>query len=284
MALPLPVSPGCPGTIASSLAEIIFSADDFGLTESVNEAVEQAHRHGRLTQASLMVAAPAAADAVRRARTLPDLKVGLHLVLVDGDSLLGHARLPHITGPDGRFSTNQAALGVKYFFSPAARRELRAEIEAQFAAFAQTGLVLHHADAHKHFLLHPTIARMMIDVGKQYGLKRLRVPAEPPAIMARLGESISFGDHALYTWTRLLRWQARGLEVPDQVFGLKWSGHMTAERIARLLPLVPPGRTEIYTHPATYRDPALVKLMPDYEHVAEFEALMVQDQMTAQAL
>ena len=278
MELPLPASPGCPGTIASSLREIIFSADDFGLTESVNEAVEQANRNGRLTQASLMVAAPAAADAVRRAKTLPDLKVGLHLVLVDGDSLLGHAKLPHITGPDGRFSTNQAALGVKYFFSPSARRELRAEIEAQFAAFAKSGLPLHHADAHKHFLLHPTIASMMIEIGRQYGLKRLRIPAEPPSIMVRLGERVGFGDRALYAWTRLLRWQARGLERPDQVFGLKWSGHMTAERIARLLPLIPAGRTEIYTHPATHRDAELVRLMPDYEHVAEFEALMAQDQ------
>lgn len=260
-----------PGWWGMTAREIVFSADDFGLTENVNEAVEQAHRHGRLAQASLMVAAPAAADAVRRAKALPGLKVGVHLVLVDGESLLG---LPHITGPDGRFSTNQAALGVRYFFSPAARRALRAEIEAQFAAFAATGLALHHADAHKHFLLHPTIAGMMIEVGKRYGLKRLRVPAEPPAVMAALGEHVGFGDRALYAWTRLLRWQARGLEVPDQVFGLKWSGHMTRERVERLLAVLPPGRTEIYTHPATQRDATLVRLMPDYEHVAEFEALL----------
>lgn len=256
------------------MREIIYSADDFGLTLSVNEAVAQAHQRGVLTQASLMVAAPHAADAVVRAKALPGLNVGLHLVLVDGDSLLGHDKLPHITGKDGRFSTNQAALGVRYFFSPAARRELRAEIEAQFAAFAATGLVLHHADAHKHFLLHPTIAAMMIKVGRRYGLKRLRVPAEPPAVMKALGESVSFSDYALYAWTRLLRFQARGLEVPDQVFGIKWSGHMTRARIEKLLPLIPPGRTEIYTHPATVRDAALVRLMPDYEHVAEFEALL----------
>lgn len=256
------------------MREIIFSADDFGLTESVNEAVERAHREGCLTQASLMVAAPAAADAVRRAKALPGLKVGLHLVLVDGDSWLGHSKLPHITGADGRFSRNQAALGVRYFFSPAARRELRAEIEAQFAAFAATGLELHHADAHKHFLLHPTIARIMVEVGRRYGLKRLRIPAEPPSIMAALGESVSLGDRALYGWTRLLRWQARGLELPDQVFGLKWSGHMTQDKIQRLLPLLPAGRTEIYTHPAVVRDAALVQLMPDYDHVGEFEALL----------
>src|ERR1700722_15204570 len=128
------------------MREVVFSADDFGLTQSVNEAVELAHVKGRLTQASLMVAAPHAAGAIPRAHRLPDLKTGLHLVLVDGDSLLGHARLPTITTPDGKFGRNQTALGFQYFFSPAARRELAAEIQAQFAAYAASGLKLHHAD------------------------------------------------------------------------------------------------------------------------------------------
>ena len=258
------------------MRDIVFSADDFGLTIGVNEAVEQGCRRGRLTQASLMVGAPCAEDAVARAKALPALNVGLHLVLVDGDSLLGHANLPHITGADGRFSTDQVGLGGRYFFSPAARRELRAEIEAQFAAFAATGLTLHHADAHKHFLLHPTVAAMMIEVGRRYGLTRLRVPAEPPAVMKACGERVGFADYALYAWTRLLRWQARGMEVPDQVFGIKWSGHMTRERIEILLPHLPPGRSEIYFHPATVRDEMLCALMPDYEHVAEFEALLAE--------
>ncbi len=254
----------------------IFSADDFGLTVAVNGAVERAHLDGVLTQASLMVAAPAAADAVRRAKTLPNLKTGLHLVLVDGDSCLGHQLLPTITGPDGRFSTNQAALGVKYFFSPAARRELQAEIRAQFAAYAATGLKLHHADAHKHMHLHPTVARLMIETGREYGLSRIRVPAEPPSVMVACGEKISPGDRALYAWSRVLRGQAQsaGLATTDHVFGLKWSGHMTEQKLRTLLSRLPEGSSEIYFHPATHRDPELTRLMPGYEHEAELATLL----------
>ena len=65
---------------ASSKA-LIVTSDDFGAAPEVNEAVERAHREGILTCASLMVAAPAAADAVMRAKTMPKLGVGLHLVL-----------------------------------------------------------------------------------------------------------------------------------------------------------------------------------------------------------
>ena len=254
---------------------IVFSADDFGLTQSVNAAVELAHTKGVLTQASLMVAAPAAADAVRRAKNLPGLNTGLHLVLVDGDSCLGHAKLPHITTPDGKFPKNQAALGLKYFFSPAARRELRAEIHAQFEAYAATGLKLHHADAHKHMHLHPTVGRYLIEIGKIFGLTRIRIPAEPPAILKHCGETQTFADYALHTWTRLLRHQARHLATNDHVFGLKWSGHMTLERIERLLRNLPPNASsEIYFHPATERDEMLTQLMPDYEHEAELRALL----------
>jgi hopanoid biosynthesis associated protein HpnK len=256
--------------------EIVFSADDFGLTESVNEAIELAHSKGRLTQASLMVAAPEAKDAIARAHRLPNLKTGLHLVLVDGDSLLGHAKLPYVTTPDGKFGRNQTALGFQYFFSPAARRELEAEIRAQFAAFAATGLTLHHADAHKHMHLHPTVAALMIRIGRGFGLKRIRVPAEPPKILRACGAQITFSDRALYAWTCLLRNQAShaGLTSPDHVFGIKWSGHMHRARIKTLLENLPPGSTEIYFHPATHRDEILKALMPEYEHEAELQALL----------
>ena len=42
---------------------LIVTADDYGLHEAVNEAVERGYREGVLRAASLMVAAPAAADA-----------------------------------------------------------------------------------------------------------------------------------------------------------------------------------------------------------------------------
>jgi predicted glycoside hydrolase/deacetylase ChbG (UPF0249 family) len=77
------------------MKRVIFSADDFGLTEGVNEAVERAHRDGILDQASLMVAGPAVEDAVRRARALPSLRVGLHLVVIEGPAVSP----PADTGP-----------------------------------------------------------------------------------------------------------------------------------------------------------------------------------------
>ena len=143
---------------------------------------------------------------------------------------------------------------------PRVRRQLAAEIRAQFAAFAATGLTLDHANAHKHMHLHPTVGRLMLQIGAEFGLRSVRVPAEPPAVLARCGTRVGFGAHALYQWTRVLRWQARaaGMITNDYCFGLAWSGHMTAERVHCLLRELPDGDSEIYFHPAVARDAALI--------------------------
>jgi hopanoid biosynthesis associated protein HpnK len=258
------------------MQRVIFSADDFGLSEAVNEAVERAHCDGVLTSASLMLAGPAVEDAVRRARALPSLRVGLHLVVIEGPAVLPAAEIPDLVDEAGRFPSGQLRLGLKYFFRPRVRRQLAAEIRAQFAAFAATGLRLDHADAHKHMHLHPTVGRLMIEIGKEFGLKAIRVPAEPPAVLAACGARVGLGGRLLYRWTALLRRQARaaGLATNDHCFGLGWSGHMTLERVRRLLAVLPDGVSEIYFHPATRRDATLRRLMPDYEHEAELAALL----------
>ncbi|MDA8052162.1 MAG: hopanoid biosynthesis-associated protein HpnK [Rhodospirillales bacterium] len=263
---------------------VVLTADDFGLSEAVNEAVEQGHLEGILGAASLMVAGPAAADAVTRARRLPRLRVGLHLVLVEGPSVLGRAEIPDLVDRDGWFPPDQARLGISYFFRPSLRRQLAREIRAQFAAFAATGLFLEHADAHKHMHLHPTVGRLMIEIGRSFGLAAVRVPREPPAVLGACGERVSLEARALAAWTRLLRRQVRraGMRAPDHVFGLAWSGGMTAARLAALAPRLPPGLSEIYVHPASRTDPLLARLMPAYRQTEELAALL--DPMVARVL
>lgn len=237
------------------MKRLIVTADDFGLSREVNEAVEIAHRDGILTAASLMVGGPAVDDAVARARSLPSLRVGLHLALVDASPVLPPPSLPALVDPlTGGFRLDMAASGAAMFFRPSARRQLRAEVEAQFAAFARTGLPLDHVNAHRHFHLHPTIATTMIEVGRDYGMRAVRVPWEPALLVRRIDPKAPLGIPALTApFAALLakRLRQAGLRVPDRVFGLAWSGAMTADRLEAVLDRLPEGLTEIYTHPAT---------------------------------
>jgi hopanoid biosynthesis associated protein HpnK len=259
-----------------ALRRAIISADDFGLSLAVNEGIERAHRDGLLSTASLMVAGDAAADAVRRARRMPHLNIGLHLVAIEGPAVLPPSDIAALLDGEGRIPSDQLGLGLRYAFSPGTRAALRREIAAQFRAFATTGLPLDHANAHKHMHLHPYVGARMLAEGRAYGLSAMRIPAEPASVMASLGVRQGFGARALLGWTRLLRAQAgrAGLLTNDHAFGIAWSGHMTEDRLLRLIPHLPSGLSDIYFHPAAGRDALLDRFMPDYDHEGELATLI----------
>ena len=257
------------------MKRLIVCADDFGLDPAVNEAVEQGHRHGILSTASLMVGAPAAADAVVRAQLLPELHVGLHLVLVDGRPVSPLEEVTGLVGADGNFHPNMAVAGFRFFFLPDIRRQLAQEIRAQYEAFRATGLKLDHVNAHKHMHLHPTVARLIIEIGRDYGLRAVRVPAEPANVLRHAYPEERAPIPFYRPWIERLRRQLcrAGLVVNDYVFGLAWSGKMIEQRVLRLLPYLPDGVSEMYFHPAAARSPNLIVAMPDYHHVEELETL-----------
>jgi len=253
------------------MKSLIVTADDFGIAREVNEAVERAHRDGVLTSTSLMVAEPAAADAVGRAKAMPKLGVGLHLVLSGGRSVLPHRAIPDLVDEAGRFRDDMVGPAFKMFLLPRVRRQLAGEIEAQFEAFAATGLKLDHVDAHKHFHLHPTIAGLMVKIGRRHGMKAMRLPVEPLPVLRRI-EPGAPSNAVVSVWAKQLRKRlaAEGVWSPEHMFGLCWSGAMTTKRLAGLMAHLPDGVSEIYCHPATS---AYAGSTPGYRYSAELAAL-----------
>jgi chitin disaccharide deacetylase len=252
---------------------LIVTADDFGLADEVNRAVEIAHVEGVLTAASLMVGASAAAGAVEIARRLPRLAVGLHLALVDATPVLP-ASAPDLVDAHGRLPTDMARLGAAISFLPRVRRQMLAEIRAQFEAFRATGLKLDHVNAHRHFHLHPSVTSAILDHAAQFGVRAVRAPLEPRSVLKRIeGGSSRLAATAARPWARLQRLRLRraGLATPDQVFGLAWSGAMTQARLAGLIAHLPDGVSEIYAHPATAS--VFPGSAPGYRYQEELAAL-----------
>ncbi|MBV9103938.1 MAG: hopanoid biosynthesis-associated protein HpnK [Candidatus Eremiobacteraeota bacterium] len=259
---------------------VIFTADDFGLAQEVNEAVERAHREGLLSSASLMVAAPATADAIARARRLETLRVGLHVVLVNGTPLQPRESVTNLVNARGEFPSNLFAAGVQYFASPKARRQLRQEIRAQFEAFRATGLALDHVNAQNHFHVHPTVFGMILEIGQDYGAHAVRIPYEPFWPSWRAARNRWSGRFAnatlLWPWLALMRSRARraGLLCNDALFGMNDSGGMTSKRVRDIVNELPVGLSEIYLHPATRAWPAGERAMPGYAFSDELGALL----------
>ncbi|MBI5624898.1 MAG: ChbG/HpnK family deacetylase [Elusimicrobia bacterium] len=219
----------------SPAPSLIVSADDFGSTPGVNEAVSLAHRHGVLTHASLMVRGAAASEAVRIAGENPGLGVGVHLELC---------------------SDAPAAWGLKSFLSGG--RGLAEEIEEQVRLCLSFGIKPTHLDSHLNAHVHPTVFPLVVAAALRHGIPRVRLTGGEAGLRARFGGPGTAPALALGCVFAALRLRLKGLlpadgrvTSPDRTLGLLRSGMMTEDYLLWLIPRLPAGVTELYLHPTT---------------------------------
>jgi len=240
---------------------LIVNADDFGRSCSINQAVIQAHDSGVLTCASLMVNGDAFDQAVAWARERPSLGVGLHLTLADGRSTLASDRVPGLVTHARRLRSSPVGAGIAYFFRPRLHPELDLEITAQLDKFRATGLELDHINGHLNMHLHPTVLRLLLNRRQTWGGAGFRLVRDPFWLNVRLapGRWTYRISHALVF--RALSRRARSalqqhaVRHSAAVFGLLQNGCVTEDFLLRLLPRLPAGSSEIYTHPCGERAP-----------------------------
>lgn len=235
---------------------LIVNADDFGRSHSINEAVIQAHREGILTSASLMVNGHAFDHAVRLAQANPTLGVGLHLSLVCGRSTLKPTEIPTLVDKRYNFTNSPVWAGLSYFFRPKVRPELRHEIHAQFQRFHTTGLTLDHVNGHLNLHLHPTIFGLLTRHSREWQVRQMRLTRDPLWLNLRLAGGRYFYrlSHALIFQLLCLRSRSalrhRGIGTTRFVFGLLQNAHVDEAFLLKLLPRLPHGDLEVYSHPS----------------------------------
>lgn len=258
---------------------LIVNADDFGRSSSINRAVVDAHQRGILTTASLMVNGEAFDEAVQLAKSNPRLGVGLHLTLCCGSATLPPESISKLVNRRGEFRESPVAAGMVYFFSTEARRQLRREIAAQFDRFEQTGLTLDHVNGHLHFHLHPAVFQILKDEVRKRRVRSMRLTRDPGTIDLPLGSGRWFYRLSHWVIFRLLSAMAHpffassGMARTDYVFGLLENARVDADYVQRLLPKLPAGTSELYSHPSLdeFRNEYEALLSPEVQRVLKEE-------------
>lgn len=220
------------------MQHLAFIADDFGLHAAVNEAILEGHRHGALTGASLMMGQPDTDAAVAAARSIPGLEIGWHLHLCDSRPL---------TLKTWPWGDSPVRAGFLLALTPGCRRRMRAEIEAQWNAFRQTGLPCRFINTHHHLHLHPWVSRVLMEI-----------VADVPGAWFRGGGYRSFGSGENLTAAltrrigtlRASAWSTAGfLPTPATVWGLDRVHRMSAREISAVVSSLPAGLHEFMFHP-----------------------------------
>lgn len=239
---------------------LIVNGDDFGISEEVNHGIVRAFREGVLTSCSLMVGGAAFEHAVRLAAKNEGLAVGLHVVTVQGRSVLPHQEIPSIVDGERNFSNDPVTAGIKYYFSRKARCEIEKELAAQFEKFASTGLDLSHIDSHLHMHVHPVVFGCLLRLGAEYGARRMRVPEDDlrmSLIFERRQWLKQTAERAVFkVLCRSMRKKLRvaGFVFADRVHGHFMSGRMSEDYFIHVLDHLGGGANEVYFHPAAYEE------------------------------
>jgi predicted glycoside hydrolase/deacetylase ChbG (UPF0249 family) len=213
---------------------VVFTGDDFGLAAENNAGIITAYEQGILSTTCLMVGGDAVDEAVDMARRHPALKVGLHVAFADTRPILPPEQVSMLVQPDGRFPPDERALKVA-MLSEKGRRQIRAEIAAQFRAYFMTGLECDHVNTHRHIHRNPLLAWKLFSEAARWHVTTTRIPFDPP---------VDAGRHARATILRRIA-AFNGLSAPGRSIGRDWN----AQVLVDLLEKLPKGRTELYFHP-----------------------------------
>jgi len=234
---------------------LIVNADDFGRNEAVNTAVAEGFRRGIVTSTSIVATGPAFDQAVVLAKQLPDLGVGIHLAATEYIPALPPTEIPSLVNSEGRFYPRGKQFR-RMAVHRGMRKDLLVEWDAQISKAADAGIKLSHIDGHGHCHAHPAAAGVVLELAQRYGIKNVRLPAEPVIWNPGLARSSRFlAKVGLNLASQVSRrvWQGK-LNLPDSFYGFSHGGQITKEVIREVATSVRPGVSELMVHVATSKD------------------------------
>lgn len=254
------------------MALLIVNADDFGLTPGVCRAIRDGHRHGVVTETSMLAVAPAFDLAVAMATSgdCDGLGIGAHLAVVGEDPPLLSAReVPSLVDRRGHFWSSWREFLPRATAGRIDRDDLRREFAAQLERLRGSGIALSHVDTHQHLHLWPLVREVVLDLAVAAGIGAIRVP-----------HSGNRGPRGRYV-ARLSRRLAvaadeRGVRHTDSFAGLDEAGHATAPVLAGMvghLSHLGAGSAEIGCHPGDAADPERRRYAWGFDWPGELDAL-----------
>ena len=237
-------------------SRLIVNADDFGLTHGVNRGIADLYRAGALSSATLMANGAAFEDAVALTKQLPELGVGCHVVLVDGDPLSSPTQIRTLLGPDrARLRPSLTAFARAALLGQLDEAEIEQEAGTQITRLLDAGIRPTHLDSHKHTHLFPAVLRPLLRVAERFGIPAIRNPFEQPWSL-HLGRG-RFGRRLQIQLLRLLeknfhkqpQIREGRVRTTQGAIGVLATGDLDQATLTLLLTNLPAGTWELVCHP-----------------------------------
>jgi len=155
---------------------LIANADDFGLNESITDAIIESHESGFLTSTTLMANMSGCDYAVKKGREYKELGVGIHFTLTEGKPVSSPNKIPLLLNPEtGDFIENIRQRKNFLFPNKEMKKQVMIELEAQLTKLLDLGCTPSHFDSHHHITGLPVAFSASAEVAKKYGVTKARM-------------------------------------------------------------------------------------------------------------
>jgi hopanoid biosynthesis associated protein HpnK len=230
---------------------LIVHADDFGISESVNEGIVQAHRHGILTSTSLIASGVAFDHAVALAHATPTLDIGVHLTLVGEQPVSAGKLVPSLLQDNGGFYPDSGSFMRRYFSGAVSLEEIRRELDAQIRRVTSKGIAATHLDGHQHLHMVPAIRRVVGALAREHGIPAIRYPRESlQAYMLRDLTGVPRILQLLVLNLFCALASTGDARQPDRFVGFFYGGRLSKRNLVTVLRHLPAtGTCELMCHP-----------------------------------
>lgn len=225
--------------------KLIVNADDFGLTESINNGILESFCNGIVTRTSLIANASAFNQALKLSQENPALNVGIHLTLIEEKPVSSPMKIKSLIDTDGKFFKNCRVFLLKYIKRQISLSEIRIELEAQIKKAKDNGIKITHLDSHQHLHMIPGIFSIVKEIMGKFDIKNIRMPNFTLKKILNLKE-LSTGLLAKKCKASLLH---SNISYPDRLWGLDQNGNINEMHFLKILKNLHPGVTEIICHP-----------------------------------
>src|SRR5919108_1619043 len=155
---------------------LIINADEYGLTEGVNNAIIDCVKAGVVTSTTVIVNGPGMYHAVQHLPVLSEkrVSVGLHFNLTLG--LPVSEKVPSLVSAEGKFYPRKS-LCLKLPFGQVSRSEVMDELVAQWNRLVEVGITPSHLDGHAHVHILPGIIESVLAFAVERHIP-IRMPCE----------------------------------------------------------------------------------------------------------
>lgn len=256
---------------------LIINADDFGLCEGVNKAIERSHKKGVLSSATMMAGMAGTQEAVDMARDMPGLGVGVHLNLVEGPATCQNGQTQCLLDENGEFKYSPGKIAKKSLLSGAVREAIEVELSAQIESLLKLGLKPTHFDSHKHVHTFPMVYKIVVKLARKYGIDAIRRPLEGAKtsssdwpLPSKNGKTNAMIISAM---ARVNSVQNRDFIKNDAFYGIAHTGKADIDFWMAVCKNARPGVGEVMVHPGYVQglDPKKTRLIE--QRVIELDAL-----------